>query len=276
MLHRRHFIALLALPVVVTPAQAQAQTQAQTQAASANDWDALLKQHVRVLRGGQATEVDYAGFAADRARLQAWLAGTSKVTRAEFDRWGNPEQLVFLINAYNAWTIELVLTGYPRVQSIKDLGSFIQSPWKKSFIPLLGETRSLDDIEHGLIRGSGRYNEPRIHFAVNCASIGCPALRAQAYSAGQLEAHLEDATRQFLADRTRNRFESGTLKLSSIFKWYRKDFEQGWRNARSLGQFLTLYSGPLGLSAEVASRLADGQLDIAFLDYDWRLNGVRQ
>ena len=269
MLHRRHFLALLALPVMGTPAQAQNQT------APASDWDALLKQHVRVLRSGQATEVDYAGFAADRARLQTWLAGQTKVARVEFDRWGAPEQLAFLINAYNAWTIELVLTGYPRIQSIKDLGSFIQSPWKKSFIPLLGETRSLDDIEHGLIRGSGRYNEPRIHFAVNCASIGCPALRAQAYNAAQLEAQLEDATRQFLSDRTRNRLESGELRVSSIFKWYRKDFEQGWRNARSLGQFLALHSTSLGLSAEVASRLAADQLDIEFLDYDWKLNGVR-
>ncbi|MBP9148659.1 MAG: DUF547 domain-containing protein [Rhodoferax sp.] len=269
MLHRRHFLALLALPVMGTPAKAQNQT------APASDWDALLKKHVRPLRGGQATEVDYAGFATDRTRLQTWLAGQTKVARVEFDRWGNAEQLAFLINAYNAWTIELVLTGYPRIASIKDLGSFIQSPWKKSFIPLLGETRSLDDIEHGLIRGSGRYNEPRIHFAVNCASIGCPALRAQAYNAAQLEAQLEDATRQFLSDRSRNRFESGELRVSSIFKWYRKDFEQGWRNARSLGQFLALHSTSLGLSAEVASRAAAGQLDIEFLDYDWKLNGVR-
>lgn len=267
MLHRRHFITLLTLPAFTTRAQAQE--------LPVSVWDALLKKHVRPLRGGQATEVDYAGFAADRARLQTWLTATSKVTRVEFDRWSSPEQLAFLINAYNAWTIELVLTGYPRIQSIKDLGSFIQSPWKKSFIPLLGETRSLDDIEHGLIRGSGRYNEPRIHFAVNCASIGCPALRAQAYNAAQLEAQLEDATRQFLSDRTRNRFESGALKVSSIFKWYRKDFEQGWHNASSLGQFLALYSTSLGLSAEVASRAAAGQLDIEFLDYDWKLNGVR-
>ncbi|HOE43473.1 MAG TPA: DUF547 domain-containing protein [Rhodoferax sp.] len=269
MLLRRNFIALLALPVFAS------QTQAQAQAVPTSDWDALLKKHVRSLRGSQATEVDYAGFAADRTRLQSWLAGNGKVTRAEFDRWGKPEQLAFLINAYNAWTVELVLTGYPGVQSIKDLGSFVQSPWKKSFVPLLGETRSLDDIEHGLIRGSARYNEPRIHFAVNCASIGCPALRAQAYNAAQLEAQLEDATRQFLSDRTRNRFESGALKVSSIFKWYRKDFEQGWRNARSLGQFLALYSSALGLSAEVASQVASGQVNIEFLDYDWRLNGLR-
>jgi len=235
-------------------------------------WDTLLKKHVRTLRNGQASEVDYAGFTADRPALQSYLASTSKVTQPEFDRWSNPVQLAFLINAYNAWTVELVLTGYPGIKSIKDLGSFIQSPWKKRFIALLGETRSLDDIEHSLIRGSGRYNDPRIHFAVNCASIGCPALRAEAYVAERLNAQLEDATQMFLSDRTRNRVESDTLKVSSIFKWYRSDFEKGWRGANSLGQFLALYSGPLALNADTAIHLSAGKLGLEFLDYDWRLN----
>lgn len=235
-------------------------------------WNTLLHKYVMVQRGGQASEVDYAGFTANRTSLQAYLASTSKVTRVEFDRWSSQAQLAFLINAYNAWTVELVLTGYPGIQSIKDLGSFIQSPWKKRFIALLGETRSLDDIEHGLIRGSGRYNDPRIHFAVNCASIGCPALRAEAYVADRLNAQLEDATQKFLSDRTRNRIESDTLEVSSIFKWYGQDFEKGWRSANTLGQFLALYSGPLGLDVETASQLSAGKLGIEFLDYDWRLN----
>jgi hypothetical protein len=130
----------------------------------------------------------------------------------------------------------------------------------------------LDDIEHGLIRGSGRYNDPRIHFAVNCASIGCPALRAEAYVAQRLNVQLEDATQMFLSDRTRNRVESDALKVSSIFKWYRPDFEKGWRGANTLGQFLALYSEPLALNADTASQLSAGKLDIEFLDYDWRLN----
>lgn len=260
------FLALCLLAGLAGPALAQELDSA--------PWDALLKKHVQVLRGGQASEVDYAGFTDDRTSLQAYLIGTSKVTRVEFDRWSSPAQLAFLINAYNAWTVELVLTGYPGIKSIKDLGSFIQSPWKKRFIALLGETRSLDDIEHGLIRGSGRYNDPRIHFAVNCASIGCPALRQDAFVAGRLNAQLEDATHKFLSDRTRNRIESGTLKVSSIFKWYRQDFEQGWRGASSLDQFLALYSPSLGLSAEAASQLAAGKLDTGFLDYDWRLNAL--
>jgi hypothetical protein len=237
-------------------------------------WIELLHKHVLVLRGGQASEVDYAGFSADRTSLQAYLASASRVTRPEFDRWSSPTQLAFLINTYNASTVELVLTGYPGIQSIKDLGSFIQSPWKKRFISLLGETRSLDDIEHGLIRGSGRYNDPRIHFAVNCASVGCPALRAEAFVAERLNAQLEDATQKFLSDRTRNRIESDTMKVSSIFKWYKLDFEKEWHGANTLGQFLALYSGPLGLNVAAAGQLSAGKMDIEFLDYDWKLNSA--
>ncbi len=85
-----------------------------------------------------------------------------------------------MINAYNAYTVRLILIRHPNLESIKDLGSLFQSPWQQGFVPPLGQTRSLDDIEHGMIRGSGRYRDPRIHFGVNCASIGCPALRPEA------------------------------------------------------------------------------------------------
>lgn len=265
---RRLLIALFALNGLVFAASVQAAE------FDATNWDALLKKHVVVIRDGQVTQVDYAGFKADRESLKAYLRSASAVSRTEFDQWRSPEQLAFLINAYNAWTVELVLGAYPGVISIKDLGSFMQSPWKKRFIPLLGETRSLDDIEHGLIRDSHRYNDPRIHFAVNCASIGCPALRPEAYAADRMNSQLEDATQKFLSDRTRNRFEAGTLKVSSIFKWYREDFERGWHGIRTLGQFLALYRQPLGLNAETANGLASGKVGIDFLDYDWRLNGT--
>jgi len=110
-------------------------------------WDTLLKTHVVEIDQGRATQVDYSGMARDRAALKTYLAATSAVTPAAFDAWTKDEQLAFLINAYNAWTVELILTAYPNLESIKDLGSLFQSPWKKRFIPLLGETRSLDDIE---------------------------------------------------------------------------------------------------------------------------------
>jgi len=236
-------------------------------------WDAMLKAHVSSIRNGQSTQVDYAAFARDRSQLKQYLAGVSGVTQAEFEHWEPPAQLAFLINAYNAFTIDLVLTGYPDVASIKDLGSLLRSPWKKRFIPLLGDTRSLDDIEHGLIRGSGRYNEPRVHFALNCASIGCPALRPEAFGGERLDGQLEDAATAFLSDRTRNRLEGKALQVSSIFKWYRGDFEKGWRGADNLAGFFLLYRQPLGLDDNAANRLKAGEIKIDFLDYDWRLNG---
>jgi hypothetical protein len=238
-------------------------------------WQQLLQRHVVELRDGQATQVDYAGMRRDRALLATYLAATSGVSQAEFDRWAKDDQLAFLINAYNAWTVRLIVDADPGLSSIRDLGSLLQSPWKKRFIPLLGETRSLDDIEHGLIRGSGRYGDPRIHFAVNCASIGCPALSAEAYVGARLDAQLERATRLFLADRTRNRPVPAGLEVSSIFRWYREDFEAGWGGARGLGAFLALYGDALALDAEHRRQLAAGQIRISFLDYDWRLNATR-
>lgn len=229
---------------------------------------------MQVIDGGQATQLDYAAMAEQREPLNAYLQRLTAVSRAEFDRWPHAEQLAFLINAYNAWTVELILRAWPDIESIKEQGSLFSSPWSKAFIPLLGETRSLDDIEHKLIRGSGRYQEPRVHFAVNCASIGCPALRAEAYQGAQLDAQLEAQTQLFLADRSRNRVRDGELQLSAIFKWYSDDFAASWRGVDSLAQFLVLYADALGLNATQQQQLQAGQLDLDFLDYDWRLNAT--
>jgi Protein of unknown function, DUF547 len=238
-------------------------------------WDELLQRHVRVLDGGRATQVDYKGIAVDRPQLVRYLESMEKVGREDFDKWPTDRQLAFLINAYNGWTVQLILGRYPDLKSIKDLGSVFRSPWKQVFIPLLGEQRSLDDIEHGLIRGSGRYNEPRIHFVVNCASVGCPALPNRAFVEDQLDRQLEEATKLFLADRSRNRLRGSTLEVSSIFKWYREDFERGWRGATNLGDFLTLYKDSLGLNGKAVDGLRSRAIDIDFLDYDWRLNDVK-
>lgn len=235
-------------------------------------WNMLLHEHVYDIDGGKSTQVDYRALAQKRTQLNRYLQQMAAVDRNQFDGWPREEQLAFLINAYNAWTVELILGSYPQIESIKDLGSLFQSPWKKRFIPLLGETLSLDDIEHDLIRGSGRYNEPRIHFAVNCASIGCPALKNEAYTGTCLEQQLEEATRLFLADRDRNRLEGSTLQVSSIFKWYRDDFATGWRGAISLEQFLALYGDSLSLTQRQRHSLQQGDIRIDFLEYDWRLN----
>ena len=137
-------------------------------------WDQLLVENVWSDNGGRSTSVDYQGMANQRSQLTTYLTALGKVSQKQFDRWGQEQQLAFLINAYNAWTVELILTEWPKLDSIRDLGSWFRSPWSKEFIPLFGNTVTLDHIEHELIRGSGRYNNPLIHFAVNCASIGCP------------------------------------------------------------------------------------------------------
>lgn len=236
------------------------------------EWDQLLKLHVRVLQGGQATQVDYPGFAEHQVSLSAYLDRLSDVSRSRFDAWSSEEQLAFLINAYNAWTVALILTEWPDLESIKDLGSLFRSPWSKDIAPLLGDTVSLDDIEHKMIRDSDRYQDPRIHFAVNCASIGCPALRAEAYQGQTLETQLNEQTRLFLSDVSRNRLEKGELKLSSIFKWYKQDFEKGWSGYTSLASFLLDYAAELLLDAQAIQALKNGDLDIVYLDYDWGLN----
>ena len=237
--------------------------------------DELLRRTVSSQDGGRSTKVDYAEIKRSQASLSAYLDRTATVTRQAFDTWPKSEQLAFLINVYNARTIELVLQGFPDVASIKDLGTLLSSPWSKDFVVLFGRMRSLDDIEHRLIRGSGRYNDPRIHFAVNCASIGCPALRAEAYFGDRLDSQLEDQTMLFLSDRSRNRLNGDRLEVSSIFKWYREDFEAGFRSIDSLAAFLASYAAPLGLGDDDKSRLVKGEMAIAFRKYDWRLNADR-
>ncbi|MDT8376730.1 MAG: DUF547 domain-containing protein [Mariprofundaceae bacterium] len=236
------------------------------------DWNQLLRNHVVSLHDGQASVVDYSALADKHDSLKAYLARLSGVSRQQFDQWTEIEQLAFLINVYNAWTVELILTAWPEVASIRELGSLFRSPWQKEFIPLLGETRSLDDIEHGLIRGSGRYNDPRIHFAINCASIGCPALRAEAYDSERIDAQLEEQSIAFLTDRSRNRLENRVLMVSPIFKWYREDFERGWKGFDSLTDFFAAYATALGISSADVHIVQAGRMDVQFLDYDWRLN----
>jgi hypothetical protein len=235
-------------------------------------WDALLKSCVHTLPRGGGTAVDYRCFQDRRAELDSYLGTLSAVTRPEYDGWSDPEQLAFLINAYNAFTVALILGAYPDLESIRDLGGLFSSPWKKAFVPLLGETISLDDIEHGMIRESGHFDEPRIHFAVNCASVGCPALRREAYRGAALESQLEAQTQQFLGDRSRNRLRGGVLEVTPLFRWYREDFAAGWRGADSLRAFLARYADSLALNGAQREQLLRGDLEIAYRDYDWSLN----
>lgn len=240
-------------------------------------WTALLKDHVIVSKDGHSSTVRYAALKRQRAALDGYLKSLSAVTQRDYDGWNKPQRLAFLINAYNAFTLELILTKYPDLASIKDLGGLFQSPWKNEFFELLGRSRSLDGVEHGMIRAPGAFNEPRIHFAVNCASIGCPMLREEAFVANRLEAQLADATERFLSDRSRNRFDPQTKRLavSKLFDWYGQDFGQGYDGIDSLQTFFARHASALSsdAAAQQAVRAGDWRLD--FLDYDWLLNAAR-
>ena len=240
-------------------------------------WNDLLSKHVQVSKDGNSSVVRYSSIQAERPLLKRYLTELSDVSMREYGTWTKPQQLAFLINAYNAFTVDLVLSKYPGLNSINDLGNVFQSPWKKKFFVLLGEERSLDDLEHGLIRSPGQFNEPRIHFAVVCASIGCPMLRPESFVAERLEYQLADGMRRFLADRSRNRFDAkaGRMQVSKIFDWYGKDFGQGHQGLTSLKVAFARHADVLGANPDEIRRIRDGAYSIEFLDYDWRLNDGR-
>lgn len=240
-------------------------------------WDALLRQHVVLAAGGNASALRYAAVQAQRPALDAYLKTLSAVPAAAYGAWPRPQQLAFLVNAYNAFTVALVLTRYPDLASIKDLGSFLQSPWKRKFFRLLGRERSLDEIEHGMIRAPGVFDDPRIHAAVVCASIGCPMLRPEAYVADRLDAQFDDALRRFLSDRSRNRFDagSGVLAVSKIFDWYRQDFERGHQGYGSLQALFARHADVLATTPQAQADLRAGRYRLVHLDYDWALNDAR-
>lgn len=238
-------------------------------------WDQLLAEHVYWLDGGHASAVDYRGLQRERARLEEYLQRLSAVPMATFEGWPRAQQMAFLINAYNAFTVALILTEYPNLDSIKDLGSFWQSPWKREFFTLLGEERHLDWVEHEMLRAN--YREPLIHVAVNCASIGCPALRDEAFTAAELERQLMDSWRRFMSDRSRNRYnpQRQRLEVSKIFDWFGEDFTTGARGFDSLAATFAQSAALLSDDPSEQGRIRSRQLAIAFLGYDWGLNDYR-
>ena len=251
---------LFALLLLLSPWAAQALDPSHAQ------WSDLLKKHVVLLDGGKASRVDYAGMARDRKLLEGYLKDLSEVTGGEFEAWPRARQMAFLINAYNAFTVEKILTRYPDIRSIWDFGKLFGNPFKDRFFGLLGEKRSLDAVEHELLRK--RYRDPRVHYALNCASVGCPMLREEAYVGERLEAQLDEQARRFLSDRSRNRVRDDRLEVSRIFDWYKEDFEPRER-------YFARYAAVLADDPEQRRLLQEGKATLSFLDYDWSLNDSR-
>jgi hypothetical protein len=233
---------------------------------SHRSWDALLKKSVVLAEGGNVSLVRYDAMAQDRAALKEYLDSLGRVGEAEFGAWSGPERMAFLINAYNAHTVEKILTRYPDIHSIWDFGRIFSNPFKDRFFRLFGRPFSLDDIEQDYLRKP--YREARIHYALNCASIGCPMLREEAYVPERLERQLEDQAVRFLGDRSRNRFAGGKLELSKIFDWYGEDFEP--RRA-----YFARYARVLADDPASQRLIAEGKAAFSFLEYDWSLNASR-
>jgi len=203
--------------------------------------------------------VNYQGFKNEESVLDQYLKILQEVDSKILSR---NEQFAFYINAYNAWTIKLILSGYPDVKSIKDLGSLFKSHWKKKICRIDGKIMTLDDIEHDILRPV--FKDPRVHFAINCAAKSCPPLRSEPYRAGELDQQLDEMTGTFINDLESNRLENHTLYVSSIFKWFKEDF-----NNDIINFFLKYAKGDLKRQLE-AKR---GKIKVKYLDYDWSLNG---
>ncbi|MCP4667075.1 MAG: DUF547 domain-containing protein, partial [Deltaproteobacteria bacterium] len=172
------------------------------------------------------------------------------------------EQFAFYINAYNAWTIKLILGAYPKVESIKDLGGLFQSPWQKKICRIDGELLTLDHIEHDILRP--RFKDPRVHFAINCASKGCPPLRPDPYQGDILNQQLDEMASAFINDPRHNRLEGRTLYVSKIFDWFAVDF-----NKNIIGFFLKYAKGDMRNQLKAKKK----KIAIKYLEYDWSLNG---
>ena len=203
--------------------------------------------------------VDYGGFKAEESKLDAYLNVLGNVDPEILNRH---EQFAFYVNAYNAWTIKLILSGYPGVTSIKDFGSLFKSPWKKKIAKIDGDLVTLDHIEHDILRP--RFKDPRVHFAVNCASKSCPPLLSEPYKGDILDQQLDAVTTAFLNDPQQNRLEENILYVSRIFKWFSEDF-----NDNVVGFFLT-YASTSFKDELMAKRK---HIKVEYLDYDWSLNG---
>jgi hypothetical protein len=206
-------------------------------------WNALLQKYVTV-----AGEVNYKGFRTEKAKLQTYL--DELASHPVEAGWPTEEKLAYWINAYNAFTIKLIVDNYP-VRSITDLHQ--GKPWDVKWIKLGNKTYSLNQIENEIIRP--QFKEPRIHFAVNCAAKSCPPLLNEAYTADKLDGQLEKQSKAFINNSAYNRIQAKSVQVSKIFEWYADDFGQ-------LIAFLNKYS---------ETRI-QSNAKVGFEEYDWALN----
>ena len=245
---------LLFLNIILLSCQSSVPGMAGTTPPSHKTWNELLKANVN-----SNGTVNYKGFIKEKAKLDAYLKTISE-NAPDRKTWSKDEQLAYWINAYNAFTVKLIVDNYP-VESIKDLGPALKIPmikdvWHYKFFKIGGEESSLDEIEHSILRKE--FEEPRIHFAINCASVSCPPLLNEAFEAATIDSQLDKVAKGFINDSSRNKITPNAIQISSIFSWFKGDFTKNG----SLIDFLNKYS-----TVKIKS-----DAKVSHLDYDWNLN----
>lgn len=203
--------------------------------------------------------VNYQDLKNDEDKLDRYL---KVLEETNVKHLSHNESFAFYINAYNAWTLKLILSKYPGIKSIKETGNLFKSPWKKKIARIDKNLITLDNIEHDILRP--RFKDARIHFAVNCASKSCPPLRPEPYQGDILDQQLTEMTERFINDPEHNRLKGNTLYVSSIFKWYSEDFDND-----IVGFFIKFAKGDLKIKLEKHQK----EIKVKYLDYDWSLNG---
>lgn len=238
----KHFLSAITIALLIGLSSRMATAQISHQV-----FDNLLNTHVT-----DAGTVNYAAFKKDQVKLDKYLSTLR--SNHPSDSWTKNERLAYWINAYNAFTIKLILDNMP-VKSILDIHD--GKAWDVEWIKLGNKTYSLNHIENKIIRPV--FKEPRIHFAVNCAAKSCPPLLNRAYSAKTLDEQLENQTRKFIQNRSFNYISSNSIKLSKIFEWYAEDFGP-------ITSFINTYT-----KATISAKAK-----VSYLEYNWELNGLKK
>lgn len=229
-----------------------------------NAWDRFLKQYVIAPHPSGINRVRYQAVTPeDRKHLKTYLQSMQALPISTYNR---AEQKAYWINLYNAVTVDVILSRFP-VASIRDInispGLFVRGPWGAKLISVESEKLSLDDIEHRILRPI--WKDSRVHYAVNCASLGCPNLQPVAYTGENTEGLLEKGAREFINHRRGVAIEKGRLQVSSIYVWFQEDFGG---DAEGLMEHWQEYADPA--LTEALEKYSGGLAH----DYDWRLNGV--
>ena len=207
--------------------------------------------------------VDYAALKEDHRDLHLYLKAMASVDSGLYRSWTAPRQLAYLINLYNAQTLDLVIRHYP-LHSIRDIGNLWRGPWGQPVVSLMGKITTLDYLEHKIIRPN--FPDPAIHFALVCAARSAPALRTEPYVEDRLSEQLTEQAQRFIADLSKNKvdIDAGILHLSSVFKWFASDFEQ---QAGSVEAYIKPY-----LEEDQQAAMENRSFVIRHLDFDWSLN----